>query len=110
MKRKGSKPENAPLRLWMLDIPGGYIEVSDLYLWIKFPNSKKIQYRLDGKCLYDALKTTKERRYLGELEIWSHDLGEETAVVIEPKEEADFQFQFEVSQNELKEALYCFVG
>ncbi len=93
-----------------MDIAGGYIEVSDLYLWIKFPKSKIIQYRLDGKSLYEALKATKERRFMGELEIWSHDSGQETATVIEPKEEADFQFQFEVSQSELKEALYCFVG
>lgn len=107
------KPVNAPKRIWMINFIGSYVEVSEIYLWIKFAkSSRKIQYRVDGKSLHSMLSgNVKEKRYIGNLQFSVHERDSgEIVVMIEPDEKADFQFCFDVNKKELEEALYSFVG
>lgn len=111
--KSAKKAINAPIRIWMVDIPGGYIEISDLYIWVHLRNNQReMKYRIDGAALFRVLKNIDERYTFGKLDFWSHRLGEnsEKLIVIEPAEDEDFDFSFEVAQKELYEALYYFVG
>jgi hypothetical protein len=114
LRKTVRKPENAPKRIWMIDLPGGYIEVSNLYLWVKLaPGQKTMQYRIDGKNLYHALQNLNGRKTVGDLDFWGFTVNGEDVVVIEPAEgnaEDEFLFQFEVSLTELSEALYYFLN
>ncbi|KKU33053.1 hypothetical protein A3K29_05060 [Candidatus Collierbacteria bacterium RIFOXYB2_FULL_46_14] len=111
-KRAPLKAENAPIRVWMVDVPGGYIEVSNLYMWIKFPRSRgKMEFRIDGKKLEMALKQLSTIQTVGKLDFWGLDVNGEKLVVISPNEDdAGFPFEFEVNQRELSEALFYFLN
>jgi hypothetical protein len=114
IKKPVRKAENAPKRVWMVDVIGGYIEVSNLYIWIKLRRTDKVmQYKVDGKTLYRALQNIDRRQTVGQLDFWSLTVEGEKLVVIEPSEgdeEDDFLFQFEVNLRELSEALFYFIN
>ena len=102
---------NAPIRVWMVDTPGGYIEVSDLYIWIRIPNlRKRFQYRIEGKKLAEALKNLDSLQTVGKLAFWELTIDGEKLVVIEPTEDQELLFRFEVNLGELSEAIFYFVS
>lgn len=102
-----NRPVNVPKRIWMADIPGGYIDVSNLYLWIHLRNDQdNLQYRIDGKKLWQQLKTITGRIPIGKnLDLWIYDCQGEFMAVIEPSEDEGFQFQFEVSLRDFENAI-----
>lgn len=118
-KKKVKKTVSTVKRVWMVDIPenvvpGGYIELSEINLWIKLsPVEEIMEVKMDMKALDKALNSIELNRYSDSgLDFWSHRLGDdgEALVVIEPSDEVEVFFSFEVSLKELKEALYYFVG
>ena len=112
MSKKPNKKKVKAVRVWMVDLIGGYVDVVEFGIYIKFPNiAEKLWYGLDNFELSEALKGINEKGRgvitRGKLTFYGHNLGEkgEAELVIEPSDEIQMDFSFEVGLSEFRTAL-----
>lgn len=102
----GSSEVNKPQSLPIQNIPEGVVEVSDLYLWIRWTlTGKRDQYRIESKDLYAWTKKPVAKLSLGNL---SFRLVGENVVCIEPSCSECDTLEVTVSLFRLNEALRFF--
>lgn len=117
-KNKKQNVVNTPAVVWSTNLPGAFIEVSNLYLWLCLrPGQRKLKYKIDGKRLWEQLKPLSLDRAsdkvipVGDLDVRFKEWEREVVAVIEPPEEKneEFQFEIEVPLREFKHAVCTFL-
>lgn len=100
---------NKPRQIWMTNDPGGYVRVSDKYLWVKFPDEKEeLQFRINGRSLVEKFRIFKHLIIAcrGVKLIQSEDsTATEKMLLIEIVRPGEDNFRAEVSQAEFLDAL-----
>ena len=115
-KGQKEKPEgtvNAPRVIWMTNDLGGFIRVSDLYLWIKFSDSPEEQvYKITGDEILKKFRKFKKQFRVagGKLLFLPNEVVEdgEPMLVIEIIGKPEDNFRVVVPREEVKQVFYDF--
>lgn len=101
-----------PVRVWMTDLVGGYVDVVESGFYIKFPHKdERVWHQMDRLDLCEAIKGINDDNrgavIKGKLMFYGHNLGEkgEAELVILPSDEYDSVYAFEVGLSEFRIAL-----
>lgn len=113
-KSRKPKSENDPTKIWATNLPEAHIEISNFELLIQLkPCQEKLRYKIDGKRLWEQLKTREKRTLIpvGDLDMRFEEWEGEMVAVIEPPEESqvDFEFQVKVPLRELENTLCTYL-
>lgn len=98
-------------KVWAINDAGACVEVWSAYLYLCFSHSRKKCYRIDCTELYTMLQSQKGEFVLGDLTFtpMTETDGEATLSILNEKTVSDKDLLV-VNRNELKEALYYWIG